>query len=393
VAGLPLLREVADVTRIALLGSTGSIGTQTLDVVQSLGAGYEVVALAAGRRVELLAEQVRAWRPRLVAVADEAAREDLRALIGPGTPIAVGEAGLVEVATCAEADLVVAAVTGFLGLRPILAALAAGKRVAPANKEPLVVAGSLLMRLTREQGLPLVPIDSEHSAIYQCLRGESPESVQRLVLTASGGPFRGRRREELARVTRADALRHPTWNMGAKITIDSATLMNKGLEVIEARWLFDLPVDKVDVVLHPQSIIHSMVEFVDGSVLAQMDYPDMRTPIQFALTYPERVTSPRRRLSVTEVGTLTFEPPDLAAFPCLALAYEAGRQGGTSPCVMNAANEVAVSAFLEERIGFLDIARTVEDAVSRHTPVADPDLETLLEADRWARARAAEVIA
>jgi len=381
------------VTRIALLGSTGSIGTQTLDVVQSLGAGYEVVALAAGRRVELLAEQVRAWRPRLVAVADEAAREDLRALIGPGTPIAVGEAGLVEVATCAEADLVVAAVTGFLGLRPILAALAAGKRVAPANKEPLVVAGSLLMRLTREQGLPLVPIDSEHSAIYQCLRGESPESVQRLVLTASGGPFRGRRREELARVTRADALRHPTWNMGAKITIDSATLMNKGLEVIEARWLFDLPVDKVDVVLHPQSIIHSMVEFVDGSVLAQMDYPDMRTPIQFALTYPERVTSPRRRLSVTEVGTLTFEPPDLAAFPCLALAYEAGRQGGTSPCVMNAANEVAVSAFLEERIGFLDIARTVEDAVSRHTPVADPDLETLLEADRWARARAAEVIA
>lgn len=380
-------------TRIALLGSTGSIGTQTLDVVQSLGAGYEVVALAAGRRVELLAEQVRAWRPRLVAVADEAAREDLRALIGPGTPIAVGEAGLVEVATCAEADLVVAAVTGFLGLRPILAALAAGKRVAPANKEPLVVAGSLLMRLTREQGLPLVPIDSEHSAIYQCLRGESPESVQRLVLTASGGPFRGRRREELARVTRADALRHPTWNMGAKITIDSATLMNKGLEVIEARWLFDLPVDKVDVVLHPQSIIHSMVEFVDGSVLAQMDYPDMRTPIQFALTYPERVTSPRRRLSVTEVGTLTFEPPDLAAFPCLALAYEAGRQGGTSPCVMNAANEVAVSAFLEERIGFLDIARTVEDAVSRHTPVADPDLETLLEADRWARARAAEVIA
>lgn len=379
-------------TRVALLGSTGSIGTQTIDVVQSLGDDYQVVALAAGRNVELLAEQIQTVRPQLVSVADEAGRAKLRELVGPDLPIEVGDAGLVAVATVTDADLVVSAVTGASGLRPLVAALEAGKRVAPANKEPLVVAGSVITKLAKQQGLPLVPIDSEHSAIYQCLRGEPREAVQRLVLTASGGPFRGRRRAELERVTVADALRHPTWSMGSKITIDSATMMNKGLEVIEARWLFDLPADRIDVVVHPQSIIHSMVEYVDGSVLAQMDYPDMRTPIQFALTYPARVVSPRRRLDLPEVGQLTFEAPDFDAFPCLRLAYQAAAAGGSLPCVMNAANEVAVARFLEGRLPFLGIARVVETVMEQHTTLPDPSLEALFDADCEARAAASKVV-
>jgi 1-deoxy-D-xylulose-5-phosphate reductoisomerase len=378
-------------TRLALLGSTGSIGTQTLDVVASLGPDYEVVALAAGRNIELLAQQVVRWRPKLVACADAAGAERLRGLIGDGPRIVWGEAGLVEAAVFDQADLVVAAVTGALGLRPLAAALEAGKRVAPANKEPLVVAGSILMRLARQAGQPLVPIDSEHSAIYQCLRGEKVESVRRLVLTASGGPFRGRRREELVGVTADQALAHPTWKMGRKITVDSATMMNKGLEVIEAQWLFGLPVEQVEVVLHPQSIVHSMVEFTDGSVLAQMDNPDMRTPIQFALTYPERVVSPRRRLDLTQVGGLTFEPVDAETFRCLGLAYEAARAGGTLPGVMNAANEVAVERFLDGALDFLGIAALVETVMGRHAIVAEPSLDELFEADAWARRVAREV--
>ncbi len=376
--------------RLALLGSTGSIGTQTLDVAAQLGDACEVVGLAAGRNVERLAEQIRAVRPKLVSVADDEARRRLRELIGPTPPVDVGDEGLVAVATMPEAEVVVAAVTGFLGLRPIVAALEAGKRVTPANKEPLVVAGSIITRLAARSGQPLVPIDSEHSAIYQCLRGESADSVARLILTASGGPFRGKKEGELRAVTVADALRHPTWNMGRKITVDSATMMNKGLEVIEARWLFGLPPERIDVVIHPQSIVHSMVEFVDGSVLAQMDYPDMRTPIQFALTYPRREPSPRRRLALSEVGALTFQPPDLEAFACLALAYDAARSGGTMPCVMNAANEVAVDRFLEGRLSFLGIAETVARVMERHEPVAEPDLEALFAADAWAREVACE---
>lgn len=376
--------------RLALLGSTGSIGTQTLDVAAQLGDECEVVGLAAGRNVERLAEQIRAVRPKRVSVADDEARRRLRELIGPTPPVDVGDEGLVAVATMPEAEVVVAAVTGFLGLRPIVAALEAGKRVTPANKEPLVVAGSLITRLAARSGQPLVPIDSEHSAIYQCLRGESGDSVARLILTASGGPFRGKKEAELRAVTVADALRHPTWNMGRKITVDSATMMNKGLEVIEARWLFGLPPERIDVVIHPQSIVHSMVEFVDGSVLAQMDYPDMRTPIQFALTYPRREPSPRRRLDLTEVGELTFQPPDLSAFACLALAYDAARSGGTMPCVMNAANEVAVDRFLDGQLAFLGIAETVARVMERHELVAEPDLEALFAADAWARKVAAE---
>ncbi|NUP99845.1 MAG: 1-deoxy-D-xylulose-5-phosphate reductoisomerase, partial [Armatimonadetes bacterium] len=275
----------------------------------------------------------------------------------------------------------------------LAAALAAGKRVAPANKEPLVIAGAVLMDLAHRNGQPLVPIDSEHSAIYQCLRGERAESVERLILTASGGPFRGRTLDELRSVGVDQALAHPTWKMGRKITIDSATMMNKGLEVIEARWLFGLAPEKIDVVIHPQSIVHSLVEFIDGSVLAQMDYPDMRTPIQFALTYPERLPSPRRRLDLTQVAQLTFEAPDFAAFPCLRLAYEAARAGGTMPCVMNAANEVAVDAFLNQRLDFLGIAARVEQVMERHDTVAAPDLEGLFAADAWAREAAAEVTA
>ncbi|MCC7493614.1 MAG: 1-deoxy-D-xylulose-5-phosphate reductoisomerase [Fimbriimonadaceae bacterium] len=378
-------------TRIALLGSTGSIGTQTIDVVQSLGDEYQVVALAAGRNVELLAAQMRLLRPELVAVADEASRTALIERVGRSTPIEVGPAGLLTVATVARAELVVAAVTGALGLPPILAALQAGKRVAPANKEPLVIAGELIMALSRRNGQPLVPIDSEHSAIYQCLRGEDPASVARLILTASGGPFRGKTRADLAAVGVAEALAHPTWKMGPKITIDSSTLMNKGLEVIEARWLFGLPVDQVDVLLHPQSIIHSMVEFRDGSVLAQMDYPDMRTPIQFALTFPARQVSPRRRLDLAAVGQLTFEPPDFDAFPCLGLAYAAARAGGTLPAVMNAANEVAVDRFLAGELRFLQIAETVETVMHQHEVQAASDLATLLAADAWARRAAQEV--
>ncbi len=378
-------------TRIALLGSTGSIGTQTIDVVAHLGPEYEIVALAAGRNVGLLAQQVQALRPALVSVADDESRAALRSLIGTDVPIEVGAEGLLAVATCDSANLVVTAVTGAMGLRPIVAALSAGKRVAPANKEPLVVAGALITELARRNGHPLVPIDSEHSAIYQCLVGERPESVERLILTASGGPFRGRSAAELLQVTVDDALRHPTWTMGRKITIDSATLMNKGLEVIEAHWLFGLPGERIDVVLHPQSIIHSMVEFCDGSVLAQMDYPDMRTPIQFALTYPARVTSPRRRLDLTRVGNLTFEAPDLEAFGCLRLAYQALACGGTVPCVMNAANEVAVDRFLDRRLSFAGIASTVEAVMAAHEAVAAPDLDQLLEADEWARRRAVEV--
>lgn len=376
-------------TRVAVLGSTGSIGTQTLDVVAALGPEFRIVTLAAGRNVGLLAEQIEAVRPALVSVADPADRAALRERY-PGLAVEAGPDGLIAAATHEAVDVVVTAVTGALGLPAAVAALRAGKRLAPANKEPLVIAGELLTSLSRAAGLPLVPIDSEHSAIYQCLAGAPVEQVARILLTASGGPFRGRSRESMQAVTVADALAHPTWKMGRKITVDSATMMNKGLEVIEAQWLFGLPLEKIEVVVHPQSIVHSLVEYIDGSVLAQMDYPDMRTPIQFALTYPRREPSPRRRLALSEVGALTFQPPDLEAFACLALAYDAARSGGTMPCVMNAANEVAVDRFLEGRLSFLGIAETVARVMERHEPVAEPDLEALFAADAWAREVACE---
>lgn len=375
---------------VAVLGSTGSIGTQTLDVIASLGEPYQVVTLAAGHNLALLAEQIRACRPKLVSTADEAGRRALREAFGD-LPTACGGEGLIIAATHPEVDLVVTAVSGALGLPAAVAALDAGKRLAPANKEPLVVAGHLLTQLAGRRGLPLVPIDSEHSAIYQCLHGEPREAVERIILTASGGPFRGRSRESMESVTVDEALAHPTWKMGRKITIDSATMMNKGLEVIEAQWLFGLPPERIDVLCHPQSIIHSMVEFRDGSVLAQMDYPDMRTPIQYALTYPTRLPSPRRRLDLAAVGALTFEPVDRAVFGCLDLAYAAAREGGALPCAMNAANEVAVERFLAGGLTFPRIADLVQRVMGECPRAADPSLDTLLAVDGWARRRAAEM--
>lgn len=378
--------------RIVLLGSTGSIGTQVLEVVTELKDHFQVVGLAAGQNVALLAQQCRAFQPQAVSVARADAVPELRQrLAGMACDCYHGPEGLQRLATLPEADLVVVAVTGMVGLCPLLAALAAGKHVATANKEPLVAAGQLIMAQVGLRKTQFLPIDSEHSAIFQILQGQPRAAVQRLILTASGGPFRGYSRDQLARVTAEEALAHPVWNMGPKVTIDSATLMNKGLEVIEARWLFDIEVSRIAIVIHPQSIVHSLVEFVDGSVLAQMDYPDMRTPIQFALTFPERFPTSRPKLDLSTVSPLIFLPPDFEAFPALQLAYDAARIGGTLPAVLNAANEVAVQKFLERRIGFLDIARVVGKVMARHNVTSSPNLETILAADAWARSEAERV--
>jgi 1-deoxy-D-xylulose-5-phosphate reductoisomerase len=373
--------------RLAILGSTGSIGVTTLDVVGRFPERFEVVALAAGKNVERLAEQVRRVRPRLVAVGDAASVGKLRQLVPEYRgEIGCGADGLAAVATAPEAELVVSALVGALGLLPTLRAIEAGKHVALANKEVLVVAGELVTKAARAAGVNLFPLDSEHNAIFQALRGHRRDEVRRIILTASGGPFLNRPIQELRTVTRADALRHPTWKMGDKITIDSATLMNKGLEVIEAHWLFDLPAEQIDVVIHPQSIVHSMVEYIDGSVLAQMGIPDMAIPISYILAYPDRLPMDYLpSLDLPRAGTLQFAHPDLSKFVCLGLAYRALRAGGTAPAVVNAANEVVVAAFLAGAIAFLDIARILTDVLDAHTPSAAEDLYTLLAADRWAR--------
>ncbi len=383
--------------RLALLGSTGSIGEQTLAVVEAFPERFRVTALAAGRNVAKLAAQVRQFAPELVAVADAEAARGLRERLGSArVEIAVGPAGLDQVAR-APADLVVAGLVGAVGLAPTLAAIQAGRDVALANKEVLVMAGALVVREVRRRGVALLPVDSEHSAIFQALGGQRREDVARLVLTASGGPFRSWSAERIARATPEEALAHPNWEMGPKITIDSATLMNKGLEVIEARWLFDVPPERVDVVVHPQSIVHSMVEFVDGQVLAQLSVPDMRAPIALALSHPERLPLELPRLDLAAVGRLEFEAPDRKRFPCLDLAYAALRGGESAPAVLNAANEVAVRAFLDRRVPFTAIAATNEAVLESHLarrgtrPVAE--LGDVLEADAWARARAAEELA
>ncbi len=382
------------VRSLSLLGSTGSIGTQTLAVARTLGIRVE--ALAAGRSGDALERQVREFRPRLASLAAEADAAALRRrLAGCGFPVEVlhGDEGVRAVATCAEAEIVVAAMVGVAGLVPVVRALEAGKGIALANKETLVAGGSVVMPLARSRDLPLLPVDSEHSAVWQCLQGAPAGSLARILLTASGGPFRGRSKASLEGVTAEQALAHPTWRMGGKITIDSATLMNKGLEVIEAHWLFDVPVDRVTVVVHPQSILHSMVEFADGSVLAQMGRPDMKLPIQVALSYPDRVPGDCPRFDPLACGPLTFEAPDPETFRCLALAYEAGRTGGSLPAAMNAANEAAVALFLDGRIGFLDIARRIEEAMEAHLAsgfVAHPTLEDILALDAETRRRLAE---
>lgn len=370
---------------ISILGSTGSIGRQSLEVIDELG--LKVCALTAGTSVERMAQQCRKYLPELAVMASQEAAEQLRQQIKDvPVRIAWGEAGLVEAATMPQADCVITAVVGMVGLKPTLAAIKAGKRIGLANKETLVCAGELVMQQAKNFGVEIIPVDSEHSAIFQCLMGNlNHEEIKRLILTCSGGPFYGMTTEQLQHVTKADALKHPNWKMGAKITIDCATLMNKGLEVIEAMRLYDMPLEKVDVVIHRQSIIHSMVEYTDGAVMAQMGSPDMRLPIQLAMTYPGRTQCIAPELDLLTCGPLTFTAPDMDAFPCLSLARACGKAGGTACPVMNGANEEAVALFLEDKIGFYDIYRLVNKAVETVSFIADPTLEQILEADRQAR--------
>jgi 1-deoxy-D-xylulose-5-phosphate reductoisomerase len=379
---------------LSILGSTGSIGVNVLRVVEAFPGKFEVVGLAAGRNVELLAEQVARHRPRIVSLADGAALERLSRLVDlSGVRALAGRDGMVEVATRPEVGMVVASAVGAVGLVPTYRALEAGKDVALANKETLVMAGELMLASARQRGGRLLPIDSEHCALHECLDGRRNEDVRRLLLTASGGPFRNRPRESFSRITREEALAHPTWRMGPKITIDSAGLMNKGLEVIEAHWLFGVPASRIEVLVHPQSVIHSMVELVDGTVLAQLGVTDMRMPIQYALTYPERWPGAIPGMDFTKPLRLDFEPPDRAKFPCLSLAYRALEAGGTAPASLNAANEEAVAAFLDGRVGFDGIAGTIEDVLDAETAAPATVLEDVLDADRRARERARQVLA
>jgi 1-deoxy-D-xylulose-5-phosphate reductoisomerase len=375
---------------VAILGSTGSIGTNTLRVIEALGdSRFRVVALGAGRNVAFLAEQVARHLPELVSVETEDAAHELRAQLfqrDVDLPrIVIGEPGLCEVATHPQANIVVSATVGAVGFVPTLRALESGKRVALANKETLVMAGELMTRAARASGAELLPVDSEHNALHQCLRGEEAAEVRRIVLTASGGPFRTKTSAEMDRASVSDALRHPTWNMGAKVTIDSATLMNKGLEVIEAHWLFGFSANQIDILVHPESVVHSMIELVDGSVIAQMGITDMRHAIQYALTYPERHPCELPPLDLTALSTLHFEAPDPHRFPCIALAYRALRTGGTLPAAMNAANEEAVRAFIDERISLTDIPRVIEAVMDSHSTEPLANLETVLNTDRVAR--------
>ena len=372
---------------VSILGSTGSIGRQSLDIISRLPE-IKVAALTAGTSVERMAEQCREFRPQLAVMATEAAAKELASQISD-LPIRVnwGQEGLLEAASLAGADCVITAVVGMVGLKPTLAAIRAGKRIGLANKETLVCAGELVMAEAEKYHAEIIPVDSEHSAIFQCLMGcGDKKEVKRLILTCSGGPFFGKTREELKTVTQADALKHPNWKMGAKITIDCATLMNKGLEVIEAMRLYRMPLEKVDVVIHRQSVVHSMVEFTDGAVMAQLGTPDMRLPIQLALTYPQRIPCPVEPLNLLTCGPLTFSKPDMENFPCLALAYECAKKGGTACPAMNGANEEAVAMFLRNEIGFYDIYNLVSQAVEAVPFLQNPTLEEILEADRQARA-------
>jgi len=372
--------------RLSILGSTGSIGMQALEVVRARPEAFQVVALAAGRRLDLLAEQVREFGPALVSVASPEGAEALRdRLRGLPVKVCFGEEGLAEVATYPEAQCVLLAVVGATGLKPALAAIRAGKDVALATKEALVMAGALLTAEAAARNVKLLPVDSEHSAIFQCLQGGGDRTLKRIILTASGGSLRDLPKERLASVTPEEALNHPTWNMGKKITIDSATLMNKGLEVIEARWLFGVDVAHIDVILHPQSIVHSLIEYVDGSVLAQLGPPDMRLPILYALGYPARLAHPFPTLDLVRVAALTFAPVDRDRFPCLGYAYEAAAMGGTAPAALNAANEMAVEMFLNREITFAQIPEVIASSLRRHRPVGADNLDAILAADREVR--------
>ncbi|OCL27123.1 1-deoxy-D-xylulose-5-phosphate reductoisomerase [Orenia metallireducens] len=375
--------------KITILGSTGSIGQQTLEVVEELHGQFEVLALTANSSIELLAEQINKFKPKYAVLMNDSLVNELKYKLSYNeTQILTGLEGLIKVATLNEIDLLVNAVVGAIGVKPTLAAIRAGKDIALANKETLVTAGAIVMREAKDNDVKILPIDSEHNAIFQALQGEDRKAVKKIILTASGGPFRTIAADKLAEVTVAEALNHPNWNMGGKITIDSATLMNKGLEVIEAKWLFDLDYEQIDVVVHPQSIIHSLVEYKDHSILAELGLPDMKVPIQYALTYPSRNTNNLESLNLAKVGALTFEEPRKDLFPCLEYAYEAGRRGGTMPAVLNAANEIAVSKFLEGKIKFIDIPKLIKKVMSAHTVVDNPTLDQIIEADTWARLEA-----
>jgi 1-deoxy-D-xylulose-5-phosphate reductoisomerase len=372
--------------RIAILGSTGSIGTNALRVIEALGGDYEVSALTAGSNVKLLAEQVRKFKPKIAVIANPEKLDELKALLqGVDTEIQAGEKGLCIAASDKKVDIVIAAIVGAAGLEAVLSAAQAGKTIAIANKEPLVIAGELLTGICRQNNAKILPVDSEHSAIFQAMRSGDVKEVNRIILTASGGPLRGATVEQIKNVTIEQALAHPTWNMGKKVTVDSATMMNKALEVIEARWLFDVPVEKIEVLVHPESIVHSMVEFIDGSIIAQMSAPDMCLPIQYALTYPKRVKGITRHLKLEQIGKLTFEKPDMEVFKALKIGYEVARAGGTAAAVFNAANEAAVKEFLEGKIKFVNIVELIEHCLNKHKVKKDATLKDLLSADNWAR--------
>ena len=371
---------------LAILGSTGSIGTQALDVVRAQPGRFRVEVLTAGRNADLLIAQALEFKPNAVAIADESQGQKVRdALWEHDIKAYAGNDAIAQLVEMDGIDIVLTALVGFAGLRPTMNAIAAGKHIALANKETLVVAGGPVMEAAQKKGVDILPVDSEHSAIFQCLAGEFHNPIEKLILTASGGPFRGRKKEDLASVTREQALKHPNWDMGAKITIDSASLMNKGLEVIEARWLFDIPADRIEVVVHPQSIVHSGVQFEDGSIKVQMGLPDMKLPIQYALGYPQRLANSFPRFSFAEYPNLSFEQPDLQTFRNLQLAYDALAAGGSAPCVLNAANEVAVAAFLEGSVGFLEMSDVVEHALNAVEHVKKPDIEALFALDTAAR--------
>lgn len=370
---------------VVLLGCTGSIGTSAIKVAEDLPDRIRILGLAAGNNQELLLDQTRKHRPEAISITDPEKASELQDELGTTTAVYSGSHGLIRLATLPGADMVLIAIVGTAGLQPALAAIRAGKDIAIASKEILVMAGEIVMHEAREHGVQVLPVDSEHSAIYQCLDGKDPATIRKLWLTASGGPFRATPAAEFPKITVERALKHPSWVMGRKITIDSATLFNKGLEMIEARWLFDVPVNRVSVVVHPQSIVHSMVEFVDGSILAQLSSPDMCLPIQYAFTYPDRAASERVQTSLAACGTLTFEEPDLARFPALDLARRAGQAGGTMPAVLNAANEMAVEAFIGGRINFPQISDTVARVMDSHQTLPHPTLDQIVEADAWAR--------
>ncbi|NOQ75794.1 MAG: 1-deoxy-D-xylulose-5-phosphate reductoisomerase [Crocinitomix sp.] len=379
--------------KIALLGSTGSIGTQTLEVVRTYPEIFEFSVLTANRNADLLIEQALEFQPNVVVIADESLYEKVsNALFEADIKVYTGEKALAEVTQMDEVDIVLTALVGFAGLKPTIAAIEAGKNIALANKETLVVAGEIITKLAREKGVNIYPVDSEHSAIFQCLTGEYQNPIEKIYLTASGGPFRGKKREDLLSTTKEQALKHPNWEMGAKITIDSASMMNKGLEVIEAKWLFGLKNDQIDVIVHPQSIVHSLVQFKDGSMKAQMGLPDMKLPIQYALTYPNRLETDFERFNFMDYPNLTFEQPDLETFTNLRLAYEVMEKGGNLACVLNAANEISVAAFLKDQIKFLEIAEINEKTVNAIQFINNPTLEQLFETDELARKYASNLV-